>query len=161
MSDASIALELPEEGLLARIVRLNIAVSRIFEAITGAAGITLADYLVLAVVRRSPDHRSAPTAICEVLGRTTGGMTLTLDRLEQAGWVKRTNHRSDRRRVVVSLTPAGLRLARRVNEKLHGWEQHLELPPDLDTVHRVLDQLTEAVSDRDVPVAAASRNGPE
>ena len=46
----------------------------------------MADYLVLGVVRRSPGHRSAPTAICEVLGRTTGGMSLTLDRLEAAGW---------------------------------------------------------------------------
>jgi DNA-binding MarR family transcriptional regulator len=157
VTEASVSLDLPEEGLLARIVRLNMAVSQAFEAIIGEAGINLADYLVLAVVRRSPGQRSAPTAICEVLGRTTGGMTLTLDRLEQAGWLKRIHNPSDRRRVVVSLTPARMRLARRVNEALHEWEQHLELPSDPDALHRVLDVLTTAVSGRGVP-HAASRN---
>ena len=53
-------------------------------------GSRFADYLVLGVVRRSPGQRSAPTAIGDVLGRTTGGMSLTLDRLEAAGLVRRT-----------------------------------------------------------------------
>ena len=155
MTEPAVSLELPEEGLLACIVRLDLAVTQVLEAITGRAGISLADYLVLAVVRRSPGQRSAPTAICEVLGRTTGGMTLTLDRLEQAGWLRRLNHRSDRRRVVVTLTAAGMRLARRVNEALHDWERDLELPADRNTVSHVLDALTEAVSTRGVPEATA------
>jgi DNA-binding MarR family transcriptional regulator len=150
-------LELPEEGLLARIVRLNLAVTQVLEAITGAAGISLADYLVLAVVRRSPGQRSAPTTICDVLGRTTGGMTLTLDRLEHTGWLRRSSHHSDRRRVVVTLTPAGRRLARRVNRALHAWERDLELPGDRDEVDHVLDALTEAVATRVVPEAAPGR----
>jgi DNA-binding MarR family transcriptional regulator len=139
-------LELPDEGLLARIVRLNLAVTSVLESITAQAGISLADYLVLAVVRRSPGRRSAPTAICDVLGRTTGGMTLTLDRLESAGWVRRTSDRTDRRRVVVALTPAGLALATRVNKALHVWEQDVELPGDRAALHEVLDQLTQAVT---------------
>ena len=108
-------------------MRLNVAVDRILDRIVGAAGTSVADYLVLAVVRRAPGHRSAPTAICEVLGRTTGGMTLTLDRFERAGLVNRRPDPHDRRRVVVEATPEGVALAQRVNDALHEWESSLPL----------------------------------
>ena len=150
------SLDLPADGLLARIVRLNIAVTAVLEDITRAAGIGLSDYLVLAVIRRSPDGHSAPTAICEVLGRTTGGMSLALNRLKAAGWVRRSFDRSDRRRVQVHLTPAGLRLATRVNDALHVWEQSLELPGDRDAIHMVVDDLTAAVTAAAGPVERAS-----
>lgn len=133
------------EGLLGGIVRLNLAVTQVLDGITGAAGITLADYLVLGVIRGAPGHRSAPTAICEVLGRTTGGMSLTLDRLQSAGWVRRSPDPLDGRRVVVELTEAGLALATSVNATLHEWERSLELPGPADEVLRFVDDLTAAV----------------
>jgi DNA-binding MarR family transcriptional regulator len=120
-------LELPGIGLVARIVRLNLLVTRLIDGIAGEEGIATADYLVLGVVRRSPGHRTSPTRICELLGRSTGGMTLTLDRLEAAGWLTRAPDPSDRRRVVVALTDAGLELSTRVNDALHAWERDLGL----------------------------------
>ncbi|HVM67658.1 MAG TPA: MarR family transcriptional regulator [Acidimicrobiales bacterium] len=120
-------LELPGIGLVARIVRLNLLVTRLIDGIAGAEGVATADYLVLAVVRRSPGHRTSPTRISELLGRSTGGMTLTLDRLEAAGWLTRAPDPSDRRRVVVALTDAGLELSTRVNDALHAWERGLGL----------------------------------
>jgi DNA-binding MarR family transcriptional regulator len=120
-------LDLPDIGLVARIVRLNLLVTRLIDAIAAAEGVAAADYLVLAVLRRSPGHRTSPTRISEVLGRSTGGMTLTLDRLEALGWVTRAPDPSDRRRVVVELTDAGLELSTRVNDALHGWERGLGL----------------------------------
>jgi DNA-binding MarR family transcriptional regulator len=134
-----------DDGLLGAIVRLNLAVTQVLDGITSASGITLADYLVLGVIRGAPDGRSAPTAICDVLGRTTGGMSLTLDRLATAGWVVRTPDPADRRRVVVELTPRGLELATQVNQQLHQWESSLRLPSD---VVPVIDELTEAVNQR-------------
>jgi DNA-binding MarR family transcriptional regulator len=133
------------DGLLGGIVRLNLAVTRVLDEITGDAGITLADYLVLGVVRAAPDGRSAPTTICEVLGRTTGGMTLTLDRLEAAGWLRRSRHAGDGRRVVIELTPRGRALATDVNRRLHEWESSLELGQDTRGVLQVIDGLTGAV----------------
>lgn len=138
----------PDDGLLGAIVRLNLAVSQVLEEITGAAGVALADYLVLGVVRGAPDGRSAPTAICETLGRTTGGMSLTLDRLEAAGWLRRSPDPADRRRVVVELTPAGLALATSVNGRLHEWEASLELDTEAAAVRSVVDGLTAAVQQR-------------
>jgi len=134
-----------DDGLLGAIVRLNLAVTQVLDRITGANGIALADYLVLGVIRGAPGGRSAPTAICDVLGRTTGGMSLTLDRLAAAGWVVRTPDPADRRRVVVELTPGGAELATRVNRQLHEWEASLALPGD---VVPVLDDLTDAVGRR-------------
>jgi DNA-binding MarR family transcriptional regulator len=132
-------------GLLGSIVRLNVHVTQVLESIAGASDLTFADYMVLGVVRRSPDGRSAPTALAKVLRRTTGGMTLTLDRLQAAGLVRRARNTDDGRRVVIELTPAGTRLATRVNEALHAWESELELPiPAADAV-QVLDAVTDAV----------------
>jgi DNA-binding MarR family transcriptional regulator len=135
----------PEEGLLGRIVRLNLAVTRALDDITARAGITFADYLVLGVVRRSPGRRSAPGTIAEVLDRTTGGMSLTLDRLEAAGYLRRSRDARDGRRVVVTLTPRGLRVATSVNRALHRWEGSLALPAGGKDVAVALDALTAAV----------------
>jgi DNA-binding MarR family transcriptional regulator len=117
----------PELGLLSPLTRLTLLVDAEVERIAAAHGIAYADYLVLGVVRRSPGGRGRPTDMCAVLGRTTGGMTLTLDRLEAAGWVRRSADRDDRRRIVVSLTAEGRRLAEAVNDELHAWEQSLPL----------------------------------
>ncbi len=138
-------LDLPDGGLLGSIVRLNVEVGEVLERVAAASGLTFADYLVLGVVRRSSHQQSAPTAIATVLGRTTGGMTLTLDRLESAGLVRRAGHATDRRRVVVELTPAGMRLATRVNAALHEWEASLDLPIPTDQVVGVLDAVTAGV----------------
>ncbi len=139
------ALDLPDGGLLGAVVRLNLAVTSVLEEHAGRAGLTFADYLVLGVVRRSPDQRSAPTAIATTLGRTTGGMTLTLDRLEGSGLVRRTRHPRDGRRVVVELTPTGRRVATSVNAALHQWEAALDLPAPATTAVEFLDDLTAAI----------------
>ena len=79
-------LGLPDDAdFLTRIIRLNLLVSSGLESVVEAFGIGVGDYLVLSTVRRSPGGRNAPTQLCRVLGRTTGGMTLTLDRLEANG----------------------------------------------------------------------------
>lgn len=136
------------DGLLGGIVRLNLAVTQVLDEITGRAGITLADYLVLGVIRAEPGRRSAPTAIAEVLGRTTGGMSLTLDRLQAAGWVRRSPDPADGRRVVVELTEAGLALASAVNRELHRWERSLDLDRPTGQVVELIDELTAAVRAR-------------
>ena len=145
------------DGLLGHVVRLNISVQRVLDEIVGASDISVADYLVLGVVRRAPHHRSAPTAICEVLGRTSGGMSLTLDRLERAGLVRRLPDPTDRRRVVVEATDAGVALARRVNADLHAWEDSLGVSADERVdLTAALARLTQVIDEPAGAVAATA-----
>ncbi len=139
------------DGLLGHVVRLNVAVDRVLGEIIGAHDIRVADYLVLGVIRRSPEHRSAPTAICEVLGRTTGGMTLTIDRLVRSGWVRRLPDPTDRRRVVVEATTGGVALAERVNTDLHAWERALGATRSQSAgIAAALGELTELIDRADI-----------
>lgn len=133
------------DGLLGGIVRLNLVVTQVLEGIAARHGLTMADYLVLGVIRGAPGGRSAPTVIAETLGRTTGGMTLTLDRLVAAGWVQRSPDPGDGRRVVVELTPVGHELALATNIELHRWEAGLVLPGGRPEVIELVDGLTSAV----------------
>ena len=143
------------DGLLGHVVRLNVAVDRVLNEIVGASAISVSDYLVLGVVRRSPDSRSAPTAICEVLGRTTGGMSLTLDRLESAGLIRRLPDPGDRRRVVVEATDTGIDLAKQVNANLHAWEDSLGLSDAERTdLGLAIGSLTAAIDAAPVPLVA-------
>jgi len=136
-------------GIVARLVRLDLFVRRVLDDLCGAEGIAMADYLVLAVVRRSPGHRATPSRLCRILDRTSGGMSLALDRLEAAGWLVRSDDPDDGRRVVVELTPSGLALSTRVNDALHDWEASLELSdPQQREIARVVDRLLDRFAKR-------------
>lgn len=64
------------------------------------------------VIRDTPGHAS-PGALATDLGISGAGMTGRLDTLEAAGWVRRSPHPDDRRRVEVQITDAGMDLWRR------------------------------------------------
>nr|WP_241756340.1 MarR family transcriptional regulator [Actinomadura sp. RB99] len=52
------------------------------------------------------DGPQTPGRLAELMGITTGGaITAVIDRLEKAGYVKRTRDPDDRRRVIVELVP--------------------------------------------------------
>lgn len=63
---------------------------------------------VLAALRRSgPPFRATPTELCGATLLTSGAMTNRLDRLEESGLVKRLPDPTDRRGVLIQLTPKG------------------------------------------------------
>ena len=53
---------------------------------------------------------SSPAELAGVIGVTSAGITNLLDRLEARGFVAREQHPTDRRRTLVSLTKAALRV---------------------------------------------------
>lgn len=146
--------EAGESGLMARLVALQLVAGQQLEAVTAEHGIALGDYLVLGVVRRSAGGACAPSMICEVLRRTSGGMTLTLDRLQTAGWLTREPDPHDRRRVLVRLTDAGRRLAVTVNESLHEWERALLGRRQLRAMVGAIDELLGLLEPETQPVPA-------
>lgn|GEM_PF-525997 len=134
-----------EAGFLTGLARLNLLTSLVFDDLVQPFGLSFNDYLILGVVRRSADGRSSPGELCEVLGRTTGGMTLTLDRLTANGWVQRAPHPTDRRRIVVSLTSLGNDLSVAVNQALHQWELDLQRQGSSAELQAGLDALLAAL----------------
>lgn len=71
-------------------------------------GITDSGFDVLACLRRSlPDHRLTAGELAEQTLVTTGGLSLRVKRLEDAGLVTRTRDAVDARVVYVEITPAG------------------------------------------------------
>ncbi len=64
-----------------------------------------------------------PGKLAACTGLSTGGVTVMLDRLEKAGFVKREPNPNDRRSVLVRVNPAKLR---KVNALYSGINQQLE-----------------------------------
>jgi DNA-binding MarR family transcriptional regulator len=74
----------------------------------------------------------SPTRLAHTVGMSTGGLSISLGRLERAGYVRRKMDRNDRRRVSVELTPK----AHRIEEQIFG--------PLLHDVGKLLQGYSEA-----------------
>jgi DNA-binding MarR family transcriptional regulator len=73
-----------------------------------AYGIRRPEFDVLATLRRAGEpYRLSPGALAESMMLSSGGTTARLDRLEKAGLAKRLPSPTDRRGVLVQLTPKG------------------------------------------------------
>lgn len=68
-------------------------------------GVNGTDQRCLEVLADAGADGLAPRVIADALALTTGSVTTMLDRLEKAGYVTRSPHPSDGRRLVVRLTP--------------------------------------------------------
>ena len=106
-------------------------------------GLTLGQFDILATLRRQPDGRLTPTQLLRSVVLSSGGMTNRLDRLEEAGWIRREADPGDRRGVVVALTPAGRKLIDGATETRFA-EANRSLPPlragELDLLKRLLSK---------------------
>jgi DNA-binding MarR family transcriptional regulator len=67
--------------------------------------------------------RLAPGEIAERLIVTSASVTSLLDTLEKRGFVRRTAHPDDRRKVIVEITPAGQAVVDRLLPGLHAMER--------------------------------------
>lgn len=75
------------------------------QGVVRETGLTPAQMHTLEILGSCGDLRMKDLA--ERLGVTTGSLTVLADRLEEAGFVARRPHESDRRSIVVGLTPEG------------------------------------------------------
>ncbi|MFD0692117.1 MarR family winged helix-turn-helix transcriptional regulator [Actinomadura fibrosa] len=74
------------------------------------------------------DGPQTPGRLAQLMGITTGGaITAVIDRLEKAGYVKRTRDPDDRRRVIVELVPEAVaRFARYFEPIARGFHERLD-----------------------------------
>jgi DNA-binding MarR family transcriptional regulator len=93
-----------------------IAICRVFgfferEAICGGL-VTVPQCLVLQSLLDAPRDIASLASLSRV---TSSGMTRLVDGLEKHGWIERRRAEEDRRRIEVTLTSAGRRLAERLS----------------------------------------------
>lgn len=111
--------------------------TRLYQPLLSALGLTYPQYLVMLVLW---ERRSLSVgAIGELLDLDSGTVTPLLKRLETAGFVTRVRDTADERRVVVSLTDAGLALRDRAVE-IPG-ELACRVPIDREEAVALRDQL--------------------
>jgi DNA-binding MarR family transcriptional regulator len=91
------------EGLFRALRRVNIQGSIFGQTVAIRLGLSESDIDALELLIDS----GAATAgkLSEVMGLTTGAVTRVIDRLEQAGYVRRVTDPADRRRVVIEVVP--------------------------------------------------------
>jgi DNA-binding MarR family transcriptional regulator len=91
------------EELVYEVRRSQAATDRYDEAVAEAIGLNRTDMRCLDVIQREGPVPAGRLA--EETGLTTGAITTVLDRLERAGFARRTRDPADRRRVLVELAP--------------------------------------------------------
>jgi DNA-binding MarR family transcriptional regulator len=98
------------EGITDRISVINRRLVLQSKETLGAHGITWRDWQVLTNLLLAGDTPLSPSDLSSRLMVTTGAMTNVLDRLEQAGIVRRVRNPDDRRSVIVEATAQGSEL---------------------------------------------------
>jgi DNA-binding MarR family transcriptional regulator len=88
--------------LVAEVRRSQAATARFDRAVADVAGLNLTDMGCLDILGQEGPLTAGQLA--ERTGLSSGAMTTAIDRLESAGYARRTRDDGDRRRVVVELT---------------------------------------------------------
>jgi DNA-binding MarR family transcriptional regulator len=120
-------------------------VAAALEADLAPHGLTLGDYEVLAVLSDAPDQQMRMCDLAESLRLSASGLTRRLDGLVRSGVVERRACVSDRRVMHAGITPAGMRMLKRV-APLHveSVRRHLLDPLDRRDV-RAMGEIFEKV----------------
>ena len=96
------------EGIVDRIMGLSRRFKRSLEETLSEQGLSYVDWKILGALTRKKNPRSAGK-LAEIAELSSGAMTNRLDRLEEAGLVRRIDDPDDRRGVLVGLTAKGKR----------------------------------------------------
>jgi len=99
------------EELIDEVRRSQSATARFDQAVADALQLNRTDMRCLDVLEREGSVTAGRLA--QATGLTSGAMTTALDRLERAGYARRLRDASDRRRVLVEITPHAVKEAGR------------------------------------------------
>jgi MarR family transcriptional repressor of emrRAB len=92
-----------------------------------AHGLSKFGYIAMMLLHSTPNNLANPSELCELAGETRANMTRICDELVAKGLMKRVPNETDRRRIDLSLTPAGIQLL------------HETVPPLRQRLKEILD----------------------
>ena len=99
------------EGVVDRISSISKHLTRTFDDTLAKHGLNIGEYKLLSrLVTRSAEHRMSAGDLSRALMLSSGAMTNRIDRMEEAGLVRRMRDPNDRRGVLVEITTAGKKL---------------------------------------------------
>jgi DNA-binding MarR family transcriptional regulator len=140
--------------LLTRLSRLN-AVA--LDERTAEVGVTTSEAVVLMTLEVSGEPLN-PSRLQGLVIQSPGGITKTLRRLEEAGFVRRITDPDDRRALLVERTAKGRRATERVERAVDA--HYDDLLADLDPSERgELGRLVRQILDRLEPATGRTRTG--
>jgi DNA-binding MarR family transcriptional regulator len=132
-------------------------ISRLFAALHHISNNDF-DALLHVMVAEQTDSPLTLRELRDRLGMTAAAVTYLVDRMVEAGHVRREPHPADRRKVFLRYTDGGLEVARAFFAPL-GMRTHQALVPftdhDLAIARRVLAALTDAMREHRAELAAA------
>jgi DNA-binding MarR family transcriptional regulator len=101
-------IDLEVEGIVDRVNGIHRRIKKAMDETLSEHGLTFPEWQVLCSLRlHRTEQRGSPSELASELELSSGAMTSRLDRLEQAGYVRRRPDPDDRRGVVIELTPEG------------------------------------------------------
>jgi DNA-binding MarR family transcriptional regulator len=127
--------ELPDldprvEGIVTRLQVLDRHLRRELEQALAARSLKMWEFKTLHILRRGgPPYRATATELAAALDLSPAAMTKRLDNLEQDGYLRRMHDDADRRRVLITLTEAGM----------HAWKETISLQDRVE--RRLVDVL--------------------
>ena len=136
-----------DRALFTHLARTGLFLEALQDECLAPFGISFGDYAVLRILQDAGEGETmSPTRLAELVGRTTGGMTKVIDRLEREGLVRRRPDPTDGRGVRVTLTPKGRRTCDRAAASyVTGRERILAAltPQEITTIDASLRRLLE------------------
>ena len=104
------SLDISVEGIVDRVMGIQRRLRRMLDETLEEHGLSYGEWAVLGALRRAEGQRRSAGDLAGIAELSSAAMTNRLDRLEEAGLVKRVRDAEDRRSVQVELTAAGKRL---------------------------------------------------
>jgi DNA-binding MarR family transcriptional regulator len=152
-------LDLSGMAVVARLLRVAHRFEEAQDAFFSALGLKPGWLDVLAALRRAGDpYRLTPTRLSIEALISTAGMTNRLDRLEQAGLVRRLPDPDDRRGILVELTEEGRELVDAAVDAHRGLSKRLLGSLDArerDDLDRLLRKLLAPLDSGEAPAPAS------
>jgi DNA-binding MarR family transcriptional regulator len=141
-------LDVATMATVARLLTVGQLAGASIERLAGAHGVTREEGDVLFSLRRAgAPYRLLPSQLSAALLVSSGTMTGRLDRLEARGMIRRVPSPTDRRSVLIELTPAAVAVVDRVITEHVAREAEFLAPltdRDRATLDRLLDKLLAA-----------------
>ena len=137
-----------EEEALVSVARTSSVLDRTMMALLKPFGITSTQYNILRILRGSKDRGLCRHEIASRMIAQVPDVTRLLDRMEEAGLIKRTRGTDDRRMVHTDITEKGIEMLDKVAPRLAEWQSKVAAAvgdQNLEVLVKLLDRVRSAL----------------